>query len=275
MEAIQVTSDPDTPFLLNSSRGDIQAAQVVHATDGFVANLIPGLVGKAFPIRGHMSAQRAGKSFPNYNGEISWSFVGSKGYDYVSQRPGLPDTVDGLGAEIMIGGGTFHGDGTGIGEVGQWGDDAIVHPIGAYLAGVLPVSFSSKLWGEDANGSNVKNMWTGIMGFTADMMPLIGRLSPTLTKRPLPKAKPSSKPRVQKEPEPSEWISAGFHGSGMVLTWLSGVATGLMVLGRENVASDGQYWRPEGVVNDWLPDEFVCSPERVSRSSIYEFPKLL
>ncbi|KAH6699804.1 FAD dependent oxidoreductase-like protein [Leptodontidium sp. MPI-SDFR-AT-0119] len=271
---IKVTIDSDTPFLLKTSRGDIKGAHVVHATDAFVANLVPGLVGKVFPVRGHMSAQRPGKSFPEYNGGVSWSLVGSKGYEYISQRPGLPDAVNGLGAEIMTGGGIFHGNGSGVDEVGQWGDDEIAHPIGSYLSGVLSVSFSSRFWGEDADRSTVKSMWTGSMGHTADMMPFIGRLSPSLTKRPV-KTIQSSREVVDKGPGPSEWISTGFNGSGMVMTWLSGVATGLMVLGRENVKSEGQYWRPEGIVKDWLPDEFLCSPERVSRSSIYEFPKLV
>ena len=274
VELIECISESDKPFLLKTSRGEIAAAHVIHATDAFAAKLVPGLKGKIFPVRGHMSAQRPGKAFPRNDGALSWSVVGKNDYEYISQRPGLPDAEDGLGAEIMIGGGATRSDDRGIGEVGQWGDDEMVHPIGSYLAGTLSLTFSPKTWGEDADGLRVKSMWTGIMGFTADMMPFIGQLSPKLTKRTVKRSrsKLEAGPQV---PEPSEWICAGFNGSGMVLTWLSGVAVGLMVLGRENVESEGKVGRPDGTVHDWLPEEFICSPQRIFRSSIYEFPKLL
>ncbi|APA10086.1 hypothetical protein sscle_05g048560 [Sclerotinia sclerotiorum 1980 UF-70] len=273
VQAIQITSNSDSPFLLNTSRGNITAAHVVHATEAFAANLVPGLVGKLFPLRGHMSAQRPGKSFPHYNGTISWSIVGSRDYEYISQRPGKPDAADGFGAEIMTGGGSVHMDGTGLNEVGQWDDDKIEQPIGSYLAGVLPVSFRSSFWGEDADGSVVKSMWTGVMGLTCDFMPLVGRLSPSLTKRAVNAG--NNQITVDTDTAPAEWIAAGFNGAGMVTTWLSGVAVALQVLGRERVNSNGQIWKPDGVVSDWFPEEFICSPKRVARSSIHELPRLI
>ncbi|KAM0151510.1 hypothetical protein ACHAPG_008203 [Botrytis cinerea] len=273
VQSIQTTSNPDSPFLLNTSRGDITAAHVVHATEAFTANLVLGLVGKLFPLRGHMSAQRPGKSFPHYDGKISWSVVGSRDYEYITQRPGKPDATDGLGAEIMTGGGSVHMDGTGLNEVGQWDDDKIEQPIGSYLAGVLPVSFRSSFWGEDANGSIVKSMWTGAMGLTCDFMPLVGKLSPSLTKRAVNVG--NKQVTANTNAAPAEWIAAGFNGSGMVTTWLSGVAVALQVLGRENVNSNGQIWKPDGVVSDWFPEEFICSSKRVARSSIHELPRLI
>ncbi|KAH7374160.1 FAD dependent oxidoreductase-like protein [Cadophora sp. MPI-SDFR-AT-0126] len=274
VEEIQLANDKSTPFMLKTSRGNIRASHVVHATDAFAANLVPGLVGKVFPIVNHMSAQRPGKAFPNYNGSKSWSFVGKKDFDYVTQRPGLPDSEDGLGAEIMIGGGIFHSDDSALDQVGEWRDDKINHPTASYLSGVLPVSFGPASWGEDADGSRVKQLWSGCMGFTLDVLPLVGPLSPKLTKRHV---KPAVTTRETKNngqlPGSAEWISAGFNGSGMVMTWLSGVATALMILGRENVKSSGDIWKPEGVVEDWLPKEYLCSPERISRGSINELPK--
>lgn len=274
VQAIEVTSDCATPFLLKTSRGDIKAAHVIHATEAFASNLVPGLVGKLFPIRGHMSAQRPGKSFPDYDGSLSWSIVGRNDYEYISQRPGKPDAANGLGAEIMTGGGSAHIDGTGHNEVGQWNDDKVEQSIGSYLAGVLPVSFRSDFWGEDADGSLVKSMWTGIMGLTCDFMPVVGRLSSRLTKRGV-KAGDNKQGAVDGSPAPAEWISAGFNGTGMVSTWLSGVAVALQVLGRENVKSEGQVWKPDGIVSDWFPEEFVCDPKRIARGSINELPRLV
>ncbi|KAH6656037.1 FAD dependent oxidoreductase-domain-containing protein [Truncatella angustata] len=276
VENIQPTRSTETPFMLVTSRGEILAAHVVHASDAFATNLVPGLKEKLFPIRGHMSAQRPGKAFPRHHGDISWAIVGKSDYEYVTQRPGLPNMEDGIGGEIMIGGGTVRADDGILGEVGQWDDNKTVYAIGAYLGGILPLAFNQHWWGDDAEGSRVKGLWTGCMGFTADMLPLVGKLSPSLTGRPVLATKTGSNSTcVEKNmPEPAEWISAGFNGSGMVLSWLSGVATGLMIVGREHVESKGEPGRPQGAMADWFPKEFACSATRVSQQSVYKLSKL-
>ncbi|WYZ43749.1 hypothetical protein EsH8_VII_000185 [Colletotrichum jinshuiense] len=275
VEGIQAAGNAETPFLLTTCRGDILAAHVIHASDAFASNLVPELKGKLFPIRGHMSAQRPGKAFPHHNGDISWAFVGKSDYEYVTQRPGFPDMEDGIGGEIMVGGGTAHADDGVMGEAGQWGDDRTNYGVAAYLGGILPIAFNQRCWGQDADGSRVKRVWTGCMGFTADALPLVGKLHPSLTKRPVPAKGSGSLQPASGTPEPAEWISAGFNGSGMVVAWLSGVATGLMVLGRENVESKGEAGRPKGIVADWFPKEFECTTSRVFQQSIYRLPKLL
>lgn len=111
------------------------------------------------------------------------------------------------------------------------------------------------------------------MGLTCDFMPLVGKLSPSLTKRAVNVG--NNQVTANTNAAPAEWIAAGFNGSGMVTTWLSGVAVALQVLGRENVNSNGQIWKPDGVVSDWFPEEFICSSKRVARSSIHELPRLI
>ena len=63
------------PYTVYTPRGQIRATQVIHATDAFASNLIPGLTGKLFPVRGHMSAQTPGTRFPGLDGARSWSIV--------------------------------------------------------------------------------------------------------------------------------------------------------------------------------------------------------
>lgn len=57
--------------------------------------------------------------------------------------------------------------------------------------------------------------WSGIMGFTSDAMPLVGRLPGSLTERP----------------GRGEWLCAGYNGYGMPIAWLAGENLGRMILG--------------------------------------------
>lgn len=267
VEQIETAQDRScSQFLVKTSRGDIAADIVIHATDAFAANSIPGLKGKLFPVRGHMTAQRPGTSFPNLDGKRSWSFVHKSGFDYVTQRPGKKDAdAGGLGAEIMIGGGVVQSPEQGLDEFGIWTDDATSFPIASYLSGILSVAFNPKTWGGDGGETRIKALWSGCMGFTADMLPFVGKLEASLTKRPQ---------RGGNGPA-GEYIVAGFNGEGMVSAWLSGVAVGLMVLGRDEVLSGGADGRPPGRVRDWLPDQLRCSKARVTKSSLSELATLI
>lgn len=265
VEHIKVVDDLSCPaYLLQTSRGQIAADIVIHATDAFAANSIPGLRGKLFPVRGHMSAQRPGTSFPNFDGKRSWSFVHKSGFDYVTQRPGNKDgDAQGNGAEIMMGGGLVQSPAQGVDEVGIWNDYETSFPIASYLSGILSVAFNSETWGHD-DKTRVKALWTGCMGFTADLLPLVGRLETSLTKR-----------KQKDDTTSGEYIVAGFNGEGMVNVWLSGVALGLTALGRDHIVSDGANGRPPGRVQDWFPDEMKCTQARVSKSSLSELATLI
>jgi glycine/D-amino acid oxidase-like deaminating enzyme len=207
-----------------------------------------------------MTAQRPGQDFPQSNGLRTWSFVQKRGFDYVVQRPGKPDK----NGELMVGGGVFQSS-RGIEEFGSTDDGTMDPVIAAYLGGILPAVFGSENWGADSPQGRLKEMWTGTMGYTADMQPIVGRLDYSLTGRVVrPRSSASSFP----QPEPSEWISAGYNGEGMVHAWLCGVAAGLMILGRENVNRKGVIGSPEGMMKDWLPEEFLCSTERITSADV-------
>lgn len=216
-----------------------------------------------------MSAQRPGKEFPHLDGSRSWCLINKRGYEYVTQRPGKVDSVDGQGAEIMIGGGMVQSGRKGFGEFGVASDAETNYLSGCHLGGVLPMGFGFENWGEDASGGRMKNIWSGILGLTADMMPFVGRLEPSLTGRTPVKVK-LSKDTVKSITHPGEWVSAGYNGEGMVNAWLCGVAVGLMVLGREEVVPSKTPGRPDGKVDDWFPKEYICTQERVTNASVYQ-----
>ncbi|KAH8705784.1 FAD dependent oxidoreductase-domain-containing protein [Talaromyces proteolyticus] len=280
---VRTQNDKEKPFLVCTSRGEIAARHVVHATDAFAPVLVPGIRGKLFPIRGHMTAQRPGNRFPDCDGSRSWSIVGRRGYEYISQRPGKPHSeVHRLGRELMVGGGAIQSPGRGIDECGVWRDDQLCSTIGAYLDGILPATFGKDNWGDDVDGSRIKQAWVGCMGFTADALPYVGKLETELTRRNVDRFGQRSDSNcggegyegIQRLP-PAEWICAGFGGEGMVLAWLSGAAVAVMMLGLEDEHIQGSPVLPEGKLMDWLPEEFICSKSRVDRSDAAGLLELL
>jgi glycine/D-amino acid oxidase-like deaminating enzyme len=269
VENISMTRSSSQPFIIHTPRGDILASHIVHATNAHTANLVPGLRGKLFPVRGTMSAQRPGKDFPRLDGSRSWCLINKKGYEYITQRPGEVDAVDGMGGEIMIGGGMNQSGRKGLGEFGIASDAETNYLSGCHLGGVLPMGFGLSNWGDDAPGGRMKSMWSGSLGLTADKLPFVGRLEPSLTGRtPLKVTQP--KDTVRSITHPGEWISAGYNGEGMVNAWLCGVALGLMILGREELVTPKMPGKPHGKLNEWFPEEYICTQERVTKASIYQ-----
>ncbi|KAL4894641.1 FAD dependent oxidoreductase-domain-containing protein [Aspergillus ambiguus] len=257
---IHVNADnPDRPFTVLTPRGEISAAHVIHATDAFAANLVPGLTDKIFPVRGHMTAQEPGTLFPKLGGARSWSFIHRRGFDYISQRPT---------GELMAGGGVVQSPEKGLDEFGIWRDDRSSYAIRAYLEGLLPAVFGAASWGDD-RGARVKLAWTGCMGFTPDLLPYVGVLDQRITQRKTPSTQ-------SKDGKPlAEWISAGFQGGGMVLAWLSGVAVGLMLVGEEDEVFGPAPGIPGGRIAEWLPEELICSKQRVDRLNASNLATLL
>ena len=115
----------------------------------------------------------------------------------------------------------------------------------------------------------MKNMWSGSLALTADMMPFVGRLEPSLTGRAYEKAT-LAKDTAKSISPPGEWISAGYNGEGMVNAWLCGVALGLMVLGRVDTVAEKTLGRPQGKLEEWFPREYLCTQERVTNASVFK-----
>lgn len=207
---------------------------------------------------------------------MSWSIMHKKsGFEYMTQRPGLPDGVNGKGGELMLGGALLQSGGRGLDEIGVSSDADVDFNVGTYLGGVLPMLFGAKYWGADAESGRVKSMWTGIMGFTVDMMPFVGRLDSDITGRKVPKRKSSNGKGKGFMAEPGEWIAAGYNGEGMVNAWLCGVAIGLMVLRRDEADLEAEPGMPGGKVAEWLPAEYMISRERLAKGSIYELASIV
>lgn len=260
VESIGLSPDgpPEFPYALKTPCGILHARHVVHATNAFAGHLIPGLRGKVTGVKAHMSAQKPGDKFPSHDGNTSWSVVYGGAFDYVTQRPSSSSLTPG---DLMIGGGFTRSLKQGVDQVGVYDDGSRLDPLTAsHIMGIFPAIFSPN-WG---TRSEVKQAWSGILGMTGDLLPLVGRLDEAWTQR-----KPATKnPGLPKHKVPGEWIAAGFCGEGMVWAWLCGVALGVMVAGSAEENLPEMPGRPGGKLRDWFPEELIISHQRMRNADV-------
>ncbi|KAI1078504.1 FAD dependent oxidoreductase-domain-containing protein [Whalleya microplaca] len=258
VQSIVTTKQQGRAYEVVTSRGTIKCDYVVHATNSFATQFVPGLRGKMTGFLAHMSAQRPGKQFPDLDGSRSWSVIYGSAFDYVTQRP----TVNGRPGDIMLGGGFSRSRNDGLSSIGIWDDskmDAL--PI-AHISGIFPTIFEPH-WGNEAEGGRTKQTWSGIVAATGDLLPFVGRLDPELTGR-----SPGTRRKDSEDVHPGEWISAGYCGDGMVWAWLSGTALGLMLTGSDQEQTLKVPGRPGGRLEDWFPHELTPTLQRVKRASL-------
>lgn len=143
-----------------------------------------------------MTTQTPTTASQKYVGGRSWSLSYDAGFDYIIQSPSAN--------EIFAGGGLAQAYDHGLSELGNTDDSTNSVLSLAHLGGAMNAVFG--IGPDTAMTSGVKAAWTGIMGFTSDGLPFVGRLPKEATERE----------------GGGEWISAGFNGYGMVNAWLCG-----------------------------------------------------
>jgi glycine/D-amino acid oxidase-like deaminating enzyme len=225
--AVQSDRHMTHPYVIQTPRGNIRAKNVVHCTEGHVTHLLPRLRGMIWPRRGQMTVQTPGSTFPHRDGKQVWSLHFRKHFDYAMQNHNS--------GEIFIGGGDVAHENYSAHLVNpRDNEESIVAK--SHLRGILPSVFGEEIAADEP--PRVKASWTGIMGFSLDGFPLLGRL-PT-----------DALERVNQSQQGAEWVAAGFSGYGMVNSWLCGRAVAEMVLGNP--------------IPDWLPEQFLISPQRLN-----------
>lgn len=212
-----------------------------------------------------MTAQGTGREFPRSHGNRSWSVLYSPGaFDYVTQRP---DGVDGKPGDMMLGGGLFRSRSQGLDQLGRWDDgkrDAF--PL-MHLRGSMSTIFEPH-WGAEDGG--LKKAWTGIMGFTGDVLPFVGPLPAGTTASAAGEGEEYQEQEAKAGLQGSgQWIAAGFNGDGMVSAWLSGTAVGIMMLDKGDEVLERVAGRPGGKLNEWFPmEEFAWDADRLKRAHL-------
>lgn len=160
-----MVSKDGAKWRVDTPRGSVHATKVVHATNGYVQNMLPSFTKIIKPTRGHMTAQIPPKSLSQPPLGRTYSFIYEDGkFDYFVQQPEYD------GSKLMLGGGyyedpqpTTHND-ADMCEISQ-----------EYLKNQLPKVFRWE--GEESPSARVHSRWSGIMGFSEDGFPWVGKLS--------------------------------------------------------------------------------------------------
>ncbi|KAJ5121966.1 hypothetical protein N7476_005442, partial [Penicillium atrosanguineum] len=224
-----INHDPsaaNAAYTLQTPRGSMRARHVIHCTNGHMSHLVPGLVGKLWPIRGTMSRQKLGPSFPLLGNEVSWTWRNRPSFDpstnvvniglyYAQQNVKTGDLW--IGGEKQSIEDLLNNDDSVVSEQAK---DNLASIVPEILQGVEPVEMI--------------RIWSGIMGLTADGLPLVGQLRASLTGRS----------------GNSEWVAGGYNGHGMDKAWSCGEAIARMVLGEE--------------APSWMPKSFLLSDNRLA-----------
>lgn len=202
-----------------------------------------------------MTRQIAPPEFPRLGDRRSWILHYDFGYDYVTQAPPSPPpssaTTSSSTDDIYLGGGFLKALVTGQvsvedADVGSTRDD-LQNP--AALA-TLRDAVEKRL--QHGHGSKIVDQWTGVMGFTIDNNPVVGKVPYEISHRRPPTVGSG-------QTEGREWIAAGFCGNGMVNCWLSGKGIAEMLLNGEEA------------VRGWFPvDEYACTTERLEKMTLVD-----
>jgi hypothetical protein len=285
-----------------------------------------------------MSAQRPGKHFAQSSEPLaqpllpsidSESWAGTRSfvfysedtkmrYDYLTQQ--LPSSSLQVAssrypkpeAELMFGGGFMQGgvnDTAFFHEIGNWDDSDWNPRVISYVSGALVGPYFDPVqWGAEGAASKdepeqfakgrVKMVWSGVMGYSADGMPWVGRVPESVAGRSAPRTlKPSASASQESfflpdrnitvdassdsdsESEhvgatylakPGEWISAGYSGEGMAHAWMCGKALAYMILGKdsETASSAGAATSKNtvGILTDYARDKVLdnMTPDNLS-----------
>ncbi|KAJ5203841.1 uncharacterized protein N7498_004720 [Penicillium cinerascens] len=196
-----------------TARGNIQANNVILATNAYTGALYSPLASFIIPTRGQIAVVRPGSNIsgsPVLSRSCGLADVVASPY-YHSRAPGLSGEGD-----IVMGGGRT----VAPGREQPVFDDSTIHPlVSKYLTTQLAIYFGADTWGSNPVDPVVQE-WTGIMGYTRDTEPIVGQA-----------------PRRE-----GLWICAGFHGHGMALAFQCAEATVQMLMGQSD---DVEKWLPQ------------------------------
>ncbi|KAI1131167.1 FAD dependent oxidoreductase [Nemania abortiva] len=239
-------------WLAHTPRGEIQAREVLLTANGYTSYLLPGLTDVIVPVRGQICALEP----PPDAIQLPHSYVWTKDASdqYLIHR-GLDDTQVGVGGDrsLILGGERFA---TPEGEEGISADDSLNPLISAALRHSLRDAVKLRpgdLPEEPALGADYE--WTGIMGYSRDGHPWVGRVPAAFLG--------DDAEAAAGDVADGLWMSAAFTGHGMPVAPWCGIAVARMMLGKEE---DGGVELPKG----WRPSE-----ERVNGARLMELPRTL
>lgn len=197
-----VREDPSSSFVLHTGAGTVHCKRLVHATNGYASRLLPHLTGAIVPVRGQVVATSPINSF-----WIPHNIGFNDGHEYLIHRKD--------DKRIIFGGMRWRAETVGK-EVGVSDDSVLDEHVSDGLRSELTDLFPGL---KQETGYKIEQEWSGIMGFSSDTWPLIGKASD----------------------KDDEWIAAGYSGNGMPQCFGAGKAIAEMMTGK----LDSSKWIPQ------------------------------
>ncbi|KAI9371247.1 phosphoenolpyruvate phosphomutase-domain-containing protein [Aspergillus egyptiacus] len=183
--------------IVHTPRGSTCASKVVYATNAYTAGLLPEYAANIIPGRGvccHITVP-VGKDAPFLPYSYLIRAANGKGHSYLTTRP------DG---SIIVGGAHY----TFFDQREHWynviDDSTLIEPVKDYYDEYMQRTFK----GWEDSGAYVKEIWTGIMGYTSDSSPHVGEIPG----------------------HPGRYICAGYAGHGMPVIFLATKGLADMIL---------------------------------------------
>lgn len=222
----------------------MRAAQIFHCSNAFAGHLLPNLRGKIFPYRATMSRQTPAPQFPNLGYKHLFMLYKNQKYDPVTET--LDNKLyhmhqNGATGDIFCG-----GDKRRIVEIISADDGEISVTAKKNLASFMSKTFDEE-WSVESP-EKIHENWTGIIGMTPDVFPLVGKVPRSVSGRAI---------------GDGEWIAAGFNGYGMPQCWSCGEAVARMALGEPMPG-----WLPEACV---ISDTRLNDEERMGSTAALKF----
>jgi len=182
-------SNTDGSVDISTSRGVIKALKVVHATNAYTKALLPEYAKNIIPCKGiccHIAVPES-QDAPLLNNS------------YIIREAGDPSVLSYLiprtDGGIIVGGASqiFRP------HLDQWynntDDSCLIDSAKDYYENYMQKNFR----GWENSGANVQKIWTGVMGYSFDSLPHVGKIPD----------------------RPGQFILGGFNGHGMPIIWLA------------------------------------------------------
>ncbi|TRX87927.1 hypothetical protein FHL15_011185 [Xylaria flabelliformis] len=257
-------------WVAHTPRGEIGAREVLLAVNGYASYLLPGLTDVIVPVRGQICALEPPRDAIQLPHSYVWTKdasdqylihrglddtqIGAEGTERIERRTdGTAEMAGGRKKDrsLILGGERFA---VPEGEEGISRDDAINPLVSRALHRGLHHAVKLRPDEEpEREALRATYEWTGIMGYSRDSHPWIGRVPATVLDETADDARDVVAEGL--------WISAGFTGHGMPVAPRCGIAVAEMILGKK-----------EGVE---VPAAWIPSHERIAKARSMRLPRTL
>ncbi|KAI1258963.1 FAD dependent oxidoreductase [Xylariaceae sp. FL1019] len=220
-------------WLVHTQRGTVEAENLLLATNGYTSHLVPGLTSLITPVRAQISALEPPLGATQLPHSYVWMKEGD--YQYLIQRHQEDTHIkdsDGMAENSLL---IFGGErpAAQARDYGLSRDDEVDPVVSQALRDNIHDGLNVYHGVSIPGKSNVLPAlraayeWTGIMGYSSDDHPWVGRVPPNLF---------GGKHAVNSQATDAAytgtlWMSGGYTGHGMPVAARCGVAVAQMILG--------------------------------------------